>query len=113
MSSVCQTMIVLSCIQRLRRNIILHYSWKEIRMEDLACMARDHRQFCHCTVNTPDIILKLERFVVLVYCRTSDDMHVNTARMTLFLQISRNIDNIPPTLAALFQHIKIILWRPF
>ena len=36
-----------------------------------------------CTVNIPDdIIPKLERFVVLMYCRTSADMHVNTARMT-------------------------------
>ena len=38
-----------------------------------------------CTVNIPeDIILKLERCVVLGYCRTSGDMHVNTTRMTLF-----------------------------
>ena len=57
-----------------------------------------------CTVNIPeDIILKLERFVVLMYYRTSGDMHVNT--MTLFSQISRNIDNIPPTRAALDQPI--------
>ena len=60
-----------------------------------------------CTVNiSEDIILKLERFVVLVYCRTSDDMHVNTTHMTLFSQMSRNIENIPPTHAALDQHIK-------
>ena len=55
-----------------------------------------------CTVYiTEDIILERERFVVLVYCRTSDDMHVNTARMTLFSQMSRNFENIPPTQAAL------------
>ena len=60
-----------------------------------------------CTVNIPeDIILKLERFVVLMYCRTSDDMHVNTARMTLFSKMSRTIENIPPTQAALEQHIR-------
>ncbi len=60
-----------------------------------------------CTVNIPDnIILKRERFVVLMYCRTSGDMHVNTARITLFSQISRNIDNIPPTQTAFDQHIK-------
>ena len=59
------------------------------------------------TVNiTEDIILKLERFVVIMYCRTSGDMNVNTAWMTLFSQMSRNIDNIPPPQAALDQHIK-------
>ena len=42
-----QRMVVLSCIHRLRRNIRLHQPWKEIRMEDLACMARCHRQFYH------------------------------------------------------------------
>ena len=65
---------------------------------------------CHyhtCTVNIPeDIILKLERFGVIMYCRTSVYMNVNTARMTLFSQMSRNIDNIPPPQAALEQHIK-------
>ena len=33
-------------------------------------------------------------------------MHVNTARITLFSQMSRNIENIPPTQATLDQHIK-------
>ena len=40
-----------------------------------------------------------------MYCRTSGDMNVNTAWMTLFSQMSRNIDNIPPPQAALDQHI--------
>ncbi len=65
---------------------------------------------CHyhtCTVNiTEDIILKRERFVVIMYCRTSGDMNVNTAWMTLFSQMSRNIDNNPPPQAALYQHVK-------
>ena len=60
-------------------------------MEDLVCMARDHRQFCH--------------IVIAMYCRTSGDMYVNTAWMILFSQMSRNIDNIPPPQAALDQHI--------
>ena len=33
-------------------------------------------------------------------------MHVNTARITLFSQMTRNIENIPPTQATLDQHIK-------
>ena len=58
-------------------------------------------------VNIPeDIILKRERFVVIMYCRTSGDMNVNTAWMTLFSQMSRNIDNNPPPQAALYQHVK-------
>ncbi len=65
-----------------------------------------------CTVNIPeDIILKLERFVVLMYCRTSDGVHFNTAWMTLFSQMSRNIENIPPTQAALDQHIKRLSYQ--
>ena len=45
MSSEGHRIVVLSCVHRLRRNIILFRPWKEIRMEDLACMARDHSQF--------------------------------------------------------------------
>ena len=58
-----------------------------------------------CTL-TEEVIGKLERFVVLMYSRTSDDIHVNAARMNLFTKCSRNIDNIPPTRAALEEHIK-------
>ncbi len=48
----------------------------------------------------------LERFVVLMYDRTSESMEVNDARKQLFSQKSRTLDNIPPTEAALKQHIK-------
>ncbi len=48
----------------------------------------------------------LERFVVLMYDRTSESMEVNDARKQLFSQKSRTLDNIPPTQAALKQHIK-------
>ena len=48
----------------------------------------------------------LERFVVLMYDRTSDIIEVNEARKYLFTQKSRSIENIPPTQAALTQHIK-------
>ena len=67
MSSDGQRIVILSCIHRLRHNIILHQPWKEIRMEDLVCRARDKQTVlspCHyhtCTVNiSEDIILKLE-----------------------------------------------------
>ena len=48
----------------------------------------------------------LERFVVLIYNRTSDLVSVNDARRWLFTQKSRLLENIPPTQAALKQHIK-------
>ena len=51
-------------------------------------------------------MLLLERFVVLMYDRTSESMEVNEARKQLFSQKSRTLDNIPPTQAALKQHIK-------
>ena len=48
----------------------------------------------------------LERFIVLMYDRTSDIMEVNDARKQLFAHKSRALDNIPSMQAALQQHIK-------
>ena len=47
----------------------------------------------------------LERFVVLMYDRTSEATEVNYARRQLFTHKSRTLENIPPTQAALKQHI--------
>ena len=47
----------------------------------------------------------LERYVVLLYHRTSNLSDVNSCRRELFCS-GRAIDNIPPTREALFQHIK-------
>jgi hypothetical protein len=51
-------------------------------------------------------MLLLERFVVLLYDRTSECTEVNDARKHLFAHKSRSLENIPPTQAALRQHIK-------
>lgn len=48
----------------------------------------------------------LERFVVLLYDRTSSQESVNQARKQLFSQKGRAIDGLPPTQAALIQHTK-------
>jgi len=48
----------------------------------------------------------LERFVLLMYNRTSTEMKVNEAWKQLFSQKSRSIDGIPPTPAALVEHMK-------
>ena len=48
---------------------------------------------------------QLQRFVVLLYKRTSHLSKVNDARKLMFTQ-NRRMDNIPPTLHALEQHVK-------
>ena len=48
----------------------------------------------------------IERFVVLMYDRTSSSESVDTARKELFTQRGRSLEFIPPTSAALFQHTK-------
>ena len=48
----------------------------------------------------------LERFVVLLYDRTSTEVKVNEARKHLFSQKGRPMDGLPPTRAALVEHTK-------
>ena len=48
----------------------------------------------------------IERFVVLLYDRTSNLTKVNEARQELFAKKSRTLENIPPTQEALLQHTK-------
>ncbi len=58
------------------------------------------------TTSIPDDIWKLlERFVVLLYDRTSESGSVNETRKHLFAK-GRQLDNIPPTEAALREHVK-------
>ncbi len=65
--------------------------------------------FCDLAA-TPDIsvindwIEPLERFVILLYDRTSSQESVNQARKQLFTQKGRTIDGLPPTKALLVQH---------
>lgn len=53
-----------------------------------------------------DWIQPLERFVILLYDRTSGLSNVNEARKQLFTKKSRTLENIPPTKAALIQHTR-------
>ena len=48
----------------------------------------------------------LERYTVLMYDRTSSSKTVNECRHMLFIKKSRQIDNLPPTNAALEEHAK-------
>ena len=49
---------------------------------------------------SPDDLNEIERYVVILYQRTSSLSHVNGARKQLFAQ-NRKMENIPPTLHAL------------
>ncbi|CAG2204044.1 unnamed protein product [Mytilus edulis] len=53
-----------------------------------------------------EAVLNIERFVVLMYDRTSECLGVDAARKNLFTRKGRSIENIPPSSAALHQHIK-------
>ena len=48
---------------------------------------------------------QIERYVVLLYQQTSALSHVNEARKQLFTH-NRKMENIPPTLHTLEQHVK-------
>ena len=80
-------------------------AWSTWAMDDDVTKA-----FLECST-TPDNVSeesmeKIERFVVLLYDRTSTKLRVNEARKQLFAQKGRSLDAIPPTQAALKQHIK-------
>jgi len=47
----------------------------------------------------------IERFVALMYKRTTNCLTVNEARRELFVKDGRDLNYIPPTAAALFQHV--------
>ena len=52
-----------------------------------------------------EVVDKLQRFVVLLYDKTSTLYKVKQARQTLFAQHSRCLEATPPTEQALEQHI--------
>ena len=52
-----------------------------------------------------DIIHTIERFVILMYDRTSTCHDIDKARRKIFAK-KNNVKHIPPTRAALEQHVK-------
>ena len=58
-----------------------------------------------------DCMPVLERFVVLLYDRSSECETTNEARLDLFTTKSRSLDNIPPTSAALIQHTRRTVYQ--
>ena len=53
-----------------------------------------------------DSLPMIERYVVLLYDRTSQEFNVDTARKVMFAQKGRELARIPPTKDALAQHLK-------
>ena len=53
-----------------------------------------------------EIFQMVERFAILLFSRTSDSYDIDDTRMTLFTKMPGNIDNIPPTRAALEEHVR-------
>ena len=47
----------------------------------------------------------IERFVAVIYKLTTNCLTVNEARREMFVKDGRDLDSIPPTAAALFQHV--------
>ena len=54
---------------------------------------------------------KLERYVVLLYSKTSEANQVNEARQALFVKGTRALEDIPPTKGALTQHIRRAMFQ--
>ena len=57
-----------------------------------------------------DEMEQIGRYVVLLYQRTSALSHVNEAKKQLFTH-NRKMENIPPTLQALEQHVKRVVFQ--
>ena len=55
----------------------------------------------------------IEHFVILMYSKGCGAAGVNEARHYLFTSGSKSLENIPPTQAALFQHVKRALLQGF
>lgn len=70
-----------------------------------------------CLSSTPpqeisnSVYTDLERFVVLLYDKTTSITQVNDVRRILFTQKGRTIENIPPTQAALTQHVRRAVYQ--
>ena len=60
---------------------------------------------------TCDHVALIERFTILLYNHTSSKVNIDEACQKLFTMKSRAMDAIPPTRAALLQHIKRAVYQ--
>ena len=68
------------------------------------------RSYYSCKLISESAMAALERFVVLLYDRTSGILNVNESRKYLFTQKGR-LENLSPTLAALKQHMEQAIYQ--
>ena len=100
-------------IIRMRYHFCVPWNWKENSLVCLVQHASSRNSFLSvslCSKVSPDDLNEIERYVVLLYQRTSALSHVNEARKQLFAQ-NRKMENIPPTLHALEQHVKRAVYQ--
>ena len=55
---------------------------------------------------TSDKMRSLERFCILMYSKTCSAATLDDARLQLFSDGSRTLENLPPTTAAYYQHVR-------
>ena len=58
-----------------------------------------------------DDLAVLERFTILLYDRTSAESDINKDRQDLFCKKGRQMEALPPTRAALLQHVKRAVYQ--
>ena len=80
-------------------------AWEVWRTSDIFKSLFSRQSNSPCLLSETDLDM-LERFVVLLYQRTSALSKVNEARKRLFSFGNRQLENIPPTSVALLQHAK-------
>ena len=54
----------------------------------------------------PTLMAALEKWTVMMYSKSCNKLTVNEARQSMFTHNLKSLDNIPPTQAALYQHVK-------
>lgn len=56
-------------------------------------------------------VTKIERYVILMYDRSSSIEEINQSRRYLFTKKNRTSENLPPTLDALKEHLKRAVYQ--
>ena len=59
----------------------------------------------------PSTVRVLERFIVVMYDRTSECTDLDAARKFLFTKKTKSLDSLPPTSAAFVQHLKRAVYQ--
>ena len=96
----------ISCLHRLRHCFVIRGERQENSLGHMTVVSRSYGRIWRSLVIGDHTMSTLERFVVLLYDRTSDITMINDCRKQLFTRKSRILENLPPTKAALQQHVE-------